>query len=279
MRRKTRTAASIVATTALAYFTASGLTTLAAGPRAPPLAPTTTLQELPEQSATSPDGRSILARNIFESRRGGAVTDAFEVCPASLKLVSTVVASDPSWSFAAIDSGGRTRLYRVGGLVEPGGTVARIGWRSVALSARGSERGCSLEMFAGRENTRGIPVPVVGPGPIVEGIRNVDGAVEIDRALVERILEDPMTATASARLRPHRDAGTLDGMQIFGIRRGGILDALGLANGDVLHAVEGLPLADPRTALEAIDRLRSARRLTLRLTRRGIEQELEYRIH
>jgi type II secretory pathway component PulC len=65
------------------------------------------------------------------------------------------------------------------------------------------------------------------------------------------------------------------GFRLYGVRRGGVLSAIGLENGDVLHAVGDLPLTSPTAALEALPALRRAGHLTLQLTRRGQPRTIE----
>ena len=72
-----------------------------------------------------------------------------------------------------------------------------------------------------------------------------------------------------ARIVPSIRNGKPNGFKLFAIRPGTICRLLGLQNGDTVHAINGLALASPSAALDAVKKVGKARKLTVELTRRG----------
>ena len=82
----------------------------------------------------------------------------------------------------------------------------------------------------------------------------------------------------SLRVIPHQVDGQVVGMKLYGIRRNSVGSALGLENGDLLRAIDGLPLVSPSVALEVYARLRSTTHLSVANDRRGKAINLTYSI-
>jgi general secretion pathway protein C len=78
------------------------------------------------------------------------------------------------------------------------------------------------------------------------------------------------------RIVPDYQNGKHEGIKLFGIRPCSLFACVGLRNGDIVHTINGLGLTAPGRALEASEKLRSASRFVLDLTRRG--QPLSLRI-
>ncbi len=80
-----------------------------------------------------------------------------------------------------------------------------------------------------------------------------------------------------ARVIPHKGAdGAADGMRLSGIRRGSLFDSCGLKNGDVVHAVNGMPLTNAEASLEAYSTQRTATSYRVEISRRGQRITLEW---
>jgi type II secretory pathway component PulC len=111
-------------------------------------------------------------------------------------------------------------------------------------------------------------VPRVDTPPPVEVAAWV--RVDPDGPVVLRELVDTEQLLRVARFVPHRGPdGEPDGFRVSGVRAGSPVSQLGFANGDILHGVNGLPVTDPASALEAWTAVRSAERLEFQVTRRG----------
>ncbi len=111
------------------------------------------------------------------------------------------------------------------------------------------------------------------------GITRVDDSTfAIDRALVDRLLANPMAVSKGARLVPSVKNGVPNGFKIYAVRPTSIYARLGLVNGDTIHAVNGHALASVDEALEVYAKVRTADHLELDVTRRGRPVTLRYTI-
>jgi general secretion pathway protein C len=117
------------------------------------------------------------------------------------------------------------------------------------------------------------------PAEIADKIQKVsDTDFNIERSVVDRILENQAELMRSARIVPEQKDGKTVGIRLFGIRSDTLLGTLGMQNGDRLEKINGYDMASPEKALEAYARLRTASKLTVTLSRRGNPMTIEYQI-
>jgi general secretion pathway protein C len=209
-----------------------------------------------------------------------------------LKALIVVAAPDPDWSMAALAGGGspQTTLLRLG--EEIGGKTLRIiEWNRVVLS-QGSQL-CQIQMFRPSKPAATTPTaapappppppPTGGPGvvppEIASKIQKVNpNEFNVDRQVVDKILENQAELMRSARIVPEQENGKVVGIRLFGIRPDTLLGTLGLENGDRLQTINGFDMASPEKALEAYARLRTADHLTVQVNRRGQNQNIDFNI-
>jgi general secretion pathway protein C len=225
-----------------------------------------------------------------------------------LQVVSE--ATDPEWSLAELrgpgDSAASTR--RVGDEIGKL-KVAYIGFNSdkgsPAVWLIGDERICQALMFSdktakeaaaapeappvaaapsadeaekARRARRGTAPPV--PSEISDKIQKVsETEFNVDRSVIDNILENQATLMRSARIVPEQKDGKTVGIRLFGIRQDTLLGTLGMQNGDRLEKINGFDMASPEKALEAYARLRTATSLTVQVQRRGKPLTIEYKIN
>lgn len=266
----------------------------------------------PAAMAASPhatDATPILARNPFDSVTGplnlvptadsayaaaeGPVdlTDPFNAPECDgLRVLIIAASADPDWSFAALEpvaEKGKSYLRRRGGLVA-GKTVKFIGWDRVWLTT-GAQL-CQAQMFkpppAGSAPAAApppAPMPSGGATPIGDdikkGIQRVGpNEFNVDRGVVDKILENQAELMRQARIVPEQENGKVVGIRLFGVRQDTLLGTLGMENGDRLEKINGFDMTSPEKALEAYARLRTADHLTISLNRKGQEQNIDYNI-
>lgn len=181
-----------------------------------------------------------------------------------LKVLVIAASGDPEWSLAAFRSAdGKSVLRRRGGEVN-GMHVRFVGAERVWLESDG--RLCQTSPFD-RGEPQAKPAASLSP----KGVQQVGPKdYDVDRALVERLVENPADLLRQARLG--------NGIRFVGIRPNTLLAALGLQNGDRLETVNGFDLSDPQKALEAFARLRTADALSLVVERQSQLVTLDYRI-
>ena len=260
-------------------------------------------------------GAAIIDRNPFDSATGRLLPKLSESSALQkLDLSSTLSApscngvrvsiiaesSDPSWSLAALQASGDTapKLRRIGDEVE-GRLVAYIGsnpaQNSPAVWMMSGGTLCQALLLAKQRAAMAEPEsaapptalatpassPVSGPtGLAIAGkVQRVnDREFNVDRAVVEEVLQNHFELLKAVRLLPERKDGNVVGIRLFGIRPGSLLGTLGIENGDRLESINGFDIASPEQALRAYARLRSVDNLSLQINRRGQPLSIDYRI-
>jgi general secretion pathway protein C len=211
--------------------------------------------------------------------------------------------TDPLWSVAALQGAGepRPRMRRAGDDVA-GKKVEFIGYNpledspAVWFSRSGSL--CQVVLFRAQQTPppaapAAAPPPAPAGDPSISGGRGApavppeiaskiqkvsDTEFQIDRAVVDTILERQADLMKSARIVPEQKDGKVLGVRLVGIRPDTLLGTLGLQNGDRLETINGFNMASPEKALEAYARLRTASSLNVKVNRRGQPVSIDYRI-
>ncbi len=96
--------------------------------------------------------------------------------------------------------------------------------------------------------------------------------------LLALVSSDPLAISKGARVVPAIKNGKPDGFKLYAIRPNSLYAQLGLANGDTISAVNGHALDSPDAASAVYAKLRSAKKITLDVTRRGSPVQLEYKV-
>lgn len=91
----------------------------------------------------------------------------------------------------------------------------------------------------------------------------------IDRSFFEGLLEHPESLLRQARIVPAMEEGKAVGMKLYGIRPNSLPKLLGLMNGDLVRAVNDLPLNTMEAAMSAYNKVRERDTLVLQVTRNG----------
>ncbi len=210
-----------------------------------------------------------------------------------VKVLVIAASSDPEWSLAAFaGDGGKSIMRRRGGDVS-GKQVHFVGWDRVWLQNGGSL--CQALLFnqpevkpaapAAPPPADSAPAPAAGRGPkpldpsMAKGIQKVSAnEYNIDRSVVDKILENQADLMRQARIVPEQENGRVVGIRLFGVRNDTLLGVLGMQNGDRLQTINGFEMGSPEKALEAYARLRTADKLTISLNRGGQNMNIDYNI-
>jgi general secretion pathway protein C len=114
---------------------------------------------------------------------------------------------------------------------------------------------------------------------IDSGIKKIDDTTyEIDRSLVDKVLANPMAVAKGARVMPSSKNGEPNGFKLYAVRPSSVYAKLGFANGDTLHAINGMELNSMDKAMEVYSKVRDASSLQVNVTRRGKPVTLSYTI-
>jgi general secretion pathway protein C len=268
---------------------------------------------LPGPEQDKPSARPILARNPFDSETGpldGTVvglpdgglplpdggtksTDPYDDPSCDFGRVVLISANeDPAWSFAAIEGGGgkAPTLRRTGDEIA-GHTVHFVSWDRVWFVSGASR--CQLKLGDKARGASGAPAgPATGDvatRPSTSG-RTLDPALaakihkvsdtefNIERSVVDEILEKQAELMRTARIVPEKDGDKVVGIRMFGIRKGTLLNVLGFQNSDRLVSINDYDISDPQKALEAYGRLRTVDHLKVSVVRNGAPMVIDFNI-
>ncbi len=244
----------------------------------------------------------ILTRNVFDSTTGPLNREKPAIAKPSadfsdplsapscdgMRVAIVTESADPEWSAVALRApfDVSPKLYRVGDEVS-GKKIAFIGYNprrnSPAVWITGDASLCQTLLLV---EPPAVPLPAavgatVAPlaAEITSRIRKVsDREFDVDRAVVDEILENQAELMRRTRIVPEQKDGKVIGIRLFGIAPDSLLGKLGLMNGDRLESINGFDVASPEKALEAYARLRTASLLTVKISRGGATQSLDYRI-
>lgn len=264
---------------------------------------------LPPPTARNVSAKTVLENNPFDSVTGPildapvvveapVVNDSgeqmFPPCSTGPKLEITVVDPiKPAKSFAVLSTGegmANKPLVREGSTLS-GREVAVIVREKVYFRDGGSY--CYVGMFLPPDAPKPAPVaaaPVMvdpgGPGApgkvpadIEKGIQKVDDhTFNIDRNVVDKIIENQAELMRSARIIPEQENGKVVGIRMLNIRPETLLGKLGLQTGDMLKTINGFDMTSPEKALEAYAKLRTAPAIQVGVVRNGKPMNIEFNI-
>ena len=114
-------------------------------------------------------------------------------------------------------------------------------------------------------------VRTIGGAPVESAAAGRAQLRRLLRARPETLLLEVERAGAIVVVRvvPSIQDGEPDGFKLYAMRRSSPFAALGFANGDTVHRINGEALTSMDRALEIYAKLRDATRLEVELTRRG----------
>lgn len=264
---------------------------LAVGDRVPSISLTiTAAKRAPPAQVRDKSPDVLLARNIFCSDCApGAepVAEASEAPPsAPLPLIVVAIMNaqsprDRRWSRVVLrDTEDRaTGAYGIGDHVR-GGEIIEI--ESTRVSVHRAGRTEFLDLLAQPKPPAPVPAAAISksPGQSLDiGVKKLaENKYEIQRATLESMLGDTARLTSAGRPIVEIRDGRLAGFRLMAVRSDGPLGQLGLRNGDVVSAVNGLALTSPEQALAIYLKLRSVSHVSINLERDGRQLTQEYQI-
>lgn len=95
---------------------------------------------------------------------------------------------------------------------------------------------------------------------------------------VQKSLANPEQILTDARLLPNIKDGKQEGFKLLEVRPGGLYEALGLRNGDVLLRVNGLEISSPEIVVQTMTALKGMDRVNLDIIRDGSRMTMSYQI-
>ena len=111
------------------------------------------------------------------------------------------------------------------------------------------------------------------------GIKKIgEHKYEIQRSTLESVLGNMSLLSRSARIVPEIRDGKAAGFRLYSVRPEGPFAKIGMQNGDVISAINGMEITSPEKALEVYAKLKSASHLSLGLERNGQRITKDYSI-
>jgi general secretion pathway protein C len=242
----------------------------------------------------------ILKRNIFCSTcppilpvptAPGSTPSVPELQRTSLPLRLLAVmyapgAANAKWSMAIIRDTDEKAAgpYAIGSKVRDA-TVTDIEEARVYISVNGHREYMDLLDKAPPPAATAVAVPGAMPAgdplsaELDKGLKKTgENSFEVQRGTVDALLGNMSVLSRSARIVPEIRDGKAAGFRLFSVRPDGPFAKIGLQNGDVISAINGLEMTSPDKALEVYTKLKSASHLSVGLERNGQKINKEYNI-
>lgn len=221
----------------------------------------------------------ILGRNLFDPNAIGKGEEGEEgeggIPALAIKLKGTIVVEPAVYSAAFIEEEGKPTIWAYGiGQSVQGAEIVAIERDRILVRRGGTE-----EWIEVGGKTAEADRPAAGEGGEGGVTADSETSFSIDRKTLDEKLADLASLQKEARALLHRGPdGEYDGYRLSAIRRGSMLDSLGVKNGDIIHTVNGLPLTSVDGAMKALEQLRSDSSFKIEVTRRGQPVSLDYAV-
>jgi general secretion pathway protein C len=204
----------------------------------------------------------------------------------NLKLRGVFSSIDKSIARAIIsDPKGDDDSYAIGDQVPGGALLNDILEDRVILERNGQLEVLKLPLEvlpgetadANMQNSGGrrMPPPTSYSSPIDTATADTS---EILRHYRDALMNDPQSVMGLVRVQPYNRGGKLEGYRIRPGRDRALLTKFGLRSGDVVKAVNGVPMNNPIKALEILRDLSTATSVTVDIERNGTPQSFTFQI-
>lgn len=250
----------------------------------------------PTKTAHTKDGAQLASRNMFCSDCTPPVETVVKTSdgtiqnttlPLSLLATNVNVKADQSFATIINTENQHQGAYVIGDKI-PGATgkLTRIHYKFIEFENNGHTERLGLLGVT-------LPPPTVAVADppkddenkddlqvaVDNGVKKIDdNNYEIEKSLVDKILQNPMVVAKAARVVPSMKNGKPDGFKLYAIRPTSVYAKIGLQNGDTLNAINGFSLDSADKALEVYTKLREANQLEAEITRRGKTMTIKYSI-
>lgn len=197
-----------------------------------------------------------------------AIEDAPET-RLSLELLGVYAADEPSMSRAIIASAREeAKIYAIGDTISRNVTLHSVLADRVIISREGTLETLRMERDALGETAaaRSEPANAMDSGTLTA--RDPEKLAEIRNEL----LQNPGKVTDYIRVVPASSGGRQQGYRVYPGRERALFEAAGIRPGDLVTAVNGVPLDSAQRAMSLLNELRDARSINVTVERGGNEQ-------
>ena len=219
------------------------------------------------------------------------VEEAVQPTQLRLRLIGVMAGNLPHQQYAVIEDlqrSGAQDIYQVGDVVQRA-AIVDIRPDCVLLDTRRQREKLCFDYDSHTSQTNGRPAAPrgrdAGADPAAaadesadDGIVRVDqGTWRVKRDLITEQFADLGTLSRQVRVTPHSIQGQPSGFRLTRLRPG-LLQRIGLINGDVLQRVNGLDINSPEEALKAYQAVQNESTVRLEILRRNSPTTLTYEI-
>lgn len=236
------------------------------------------------------DFQIILSRNLFNSAAAGSV-EQIDLSSAPLKagvavettagtgdlrLLGTVVAG--AESLALISSGKKTEVFHLGDELAPRVILAEVQRKLVVIDDHGRRR--ELPLLQKKGGQSGTLKKKTGTANTAGGgiVALNEGRWQISKSVASQARSNLNSLLQTARVIPSVKNGNTVGFKLVELKRGSLLEKIGLKVGDLLVEINGVQLNSPEKALQVFQQVRDANNISLGLVRNGQPRTFEYRL-
>lgn len=211
-------------------------------------------------------------------------------CSLTVNVRATLVADGaPEWSMAVLFVNNDNQVFSVNegsNKIADDAYLVDVLERAVVVRRRDHFERCAADTDTSGTALAAMatpPPPSVGPSEPVAGdmtgvTKISDTQYRVERAEVDRALNNLAEVSTQARIVPSFKNGVANGFKMFSIKPGSIYSKIGLQNGDVIHKINGYEMNSPDKALEIYQKLKDATGVQLELERRGTGMTVNYSI-
>ena len=236
----------------------------AAGPYNPPTA----------MSVRQPVAGKIADQHLFglANQAAGNLTNAPDTTLA-LTLHGIVAGKNAKDSRALIVANGDEEPYALGATVPGGALIRAIFPDRVLLERNGRVEALRLPKDEGGEGmtvNAGTMLPPANPGAPVES-----PMPQTPGELRQAIANNPEKLMDVVRIMPVQEQGKLTGYRIYPAGNSPLFTQLGLRPGDVVTAVNGIPLTDPAQSIRILSTVKTSEQISVTLLRNGQPQTVQ----
>lgn len=199
----------------------------------------------------------------------------------TMTLVGTV--ASPGASIAIVVANGKEQVLHEGDAAGPF-RVTQIRDSSLILEMKGQTRTLWMPSFAPAPSTASPNVGLLPPPPVPVAAQTPVPDAAGNKALVSRTERDAAMGNLDQSLKdlriiPFKKNGTDYGARVEFLRPGSFLSKVGLAQGDVLLAVNSRPVNNAEQGLEVFQAFQHEDRIVMRIDRDGrvFQQEVIFR--
>lgn len=211
----------------------------------------------------------IPRRNLFNSSSPAPKEVKKVVKPPPPKITSRLIlkgtiSGKEEFSRAIIEdlTTRKEDLYEVGDTVG-GAKIIKIERNKVVLKRGDGEE----TLYAFNEATPSLP-----------SVRTIKTPPErvVSKKLAQRIIENPESILREARIVPYVKEGRMSGLRVDNIKKGSIMELMGVKSGDIIKEINGEVLDSPEKIFRLYEELQQATRVTATIERGGRRETLTY---